>query len=97
MNQYLITGYDYTDKGALERRMKVRPLHLDGAKRMRDSGNYVLGGAILDDDGRMIGTVMILQFENDEELEIWKKEEPYITEDIWETIDIKPFKVAQLD
>jgi len=45
----------------------------------------------------MIGTVMILQFESEEQLEVWKQEEPYLTRDIWETVDIKPFKVAQLE
>jgi uncharacterized protein YciI len=75
MKQYLITGYDYTDEGALERRMNVRPLHLDGAAGLRASGNYVLGGAILDDSGRMIGSMMVLQFETEQELEAWKQQD----------------------
>jgi len=94
MNQYLITAYDYTDNGALDRRMNVRPHHLDGAKKLKESGNYVLGGAILNDDKKMIGSVMVLQFETDEELETWKQNEPYITQKIWKSFDIKPFRVA---
>jgi uncharacterized protein YciI len=94
MNQYLVTGYDYTDEGALERRMNVRQHHLDGTVALRETGNYILGGAILDDAGKMIGSVMVLQFETEEQLEAWKKQEPYITQKIWETIDVKPFKVA---
>jgi len=94
MNQYLITGYDHTDDGALKRRMDVRQHHLDGAKELRNKGNYVMGGAILDDAGKMIGSVLVLQFENDEALEAWKKQEIYITAGVWETVDVKPFKVA---
>jgi uncharacterized protein len=94
MNQYLITAYDYTDNGALDRRMGVRPYHLDGAKKLKESGNYVLGGAMLNEEGKMIGSVMILQFENEEGLETWKQNEPYIIQKIWESVDIKPFKVA---
>ncbi|TFF30339.1 YciI family protein [Mucilaginibacter psychrotolerans] len=96
MNQYLVTGYDYTDEGALDRRMGVRPHHLDGAIALKASGNYILGGAILNDDGKMIGSVMVLQFENEEQLEAWKMSEPYITQKIWESVDVKPFKVAQV-
>ncbi len=96
MNQYLITAYDHTDDGALQRRMNVRPHHLDGAKELKEKGHYVLGGAILDDAGKMVGSVMILQFESEEELENWKQSEPYITQNIWETVDVKPFKVAVL-
>jgi len=96
MNQYLVTGYDYTDEGALERRMAVRPHHLDNAKVFKEKGNYITGGAILDDNGKMIGSAMILQFENEEELEAWKKGEPYISQKIWETVDVKPFKLATI-
>ena len=94
MKQYLVTAYDHTDPDALQRRMNVRPHHLDGANELKKSGNYVLGGAILNDEEKMIGSVMILQFETDEALEAWKQGEPYITQKIWETVDVKPFKVA---
>ena len=96
MNQYLITGYDYTDTGALQRRMNVRPNHLDGAKELKQKGNYIVGGAILNDEGKMIGTVMLLQFETEEALSSWKQSEPYITQKIWESVDIKPFRVADV-
>jgi len=94
MNQYLITAYDYTDTEALQRRMNVRPHHLDAAKDLKANGNYILGGAILNDESKMIGSVMILQFETEEELEAWKQNEPYITQKIWESVDVKPFRVA---
>ena len=96
MNQYLVTAYDYTDDGAFERRLKVRPRHLDAAKEIKEKGNYLTGGAILNNEGKMIGSVMILQFETEEELETWKNEEPYIAQKIWETVDIKPFRVANV-
>lgn len=94
MKQYLVTGYDYTDAEALQRRMNVRPHHLDGMKTLKESGNYLIGGAVLNDEGNMIGSVLVMQFETDEELEAWKQGEPYITQKIWESVDVKPFKVA---
>jgi uncharacterized protein YciI len=96
MNQYLVTAYDYTDTEALQRRMNVRPHHLDGARDLRANGNYVLGGAILNEEGKMIGSVMIVQFETEEALEAWKQSEPYITQKIWESVDVKPFRVAEV-
>jgi uncharacterized protein YciI len=96
MNQYLITAYDYTDTGALQRRMNVRPHHLDGVKELKEKGNYIVGGAILNDEEKMIGTVMLLQFETEEALDSWKQSEPYITQKIWESVDIKPFRVADV-
>ncbi len=94
MNQYLVTAYDYTDPDAFQRRLNVRQHHLDGARDLKASGNYLLGGAILNGKGKMIGTVMILQFEMESELQTWQQNEVYITQKIWETYDIKPFRVA---
>jgi uncharacterized protein YciI len=96
MNQYLVTAYDYAHEGALQHRMSVRPHHLDAARELKENGNYVLGGAILNDEGNMMGSVMILQFETEEELQAWQQGEPYITQKVWETVDIKPFKVANV-
>jgi uncharacterized protein YciI len=96
MKQYLVTAYDYTDADAFQRRMNVRPHHLDGARELKANGNYVIGGAMLNDEGKMIGSVMILQFEHEEELQNWEKNEFYITQKIWESYDIKPFKVADV-
>ena len=96
MKQYLITAYDHTDEGALKRRMDVRPHHLDGARGLKEKGNYILGGAILNEEGKMIGSTMILQFENEEELDAWQQSEIYIMGKIWESFDIKPFKVADV-
>lgn len=96
MKQYLVTGYDYTDEGALKRRMDVREHHLDGARAMKEKGNFLIGGAMLNDEGKMIGSTMVLQFETEEELEAWKQNEIYITGKVWESVDIKPFKVANV-
>jgi uncharacterized protein YciI len=94
MKQYIVTGYDYTDADALQRRMNVRPHHLDGIQVLKDSGNYLIGGALLNDEDKMMGSLMIVQFETEEELEAWKQNEPYITQKVWESVDVKPFKVA---
>lgn len=97
MNQYLITAYDFTDTEALNRRMAVRSIHLDGARKLRENGNFVIGGAMLNEEGKMIGSTMVLQFNSEEELNAWKQDEPYITQRVWETVDVKPFRVANLD
>lgn len=96
MKQFLVTGYDFNDEGALERRMAVRPDHLSGVKRLIAAGNYVIGGAILDKKGNMIGSTMIVQFETEEAFNSWKENEIYITAKIWETVKIEPFKVAEV-
>lgn len=96
MKQYLITAFDHTDADALQRRLNVRPSHLEGVKRLKASGNFVLGGAMLNDEGNMIGSTMIVQFEDKEQLEQWKQNDPYVTGQVWDRVEVKPFKVADV-
>ncbi|MBO3273014.1 YciI family protein [Hymenobacter defluvii] len=96
MQQYLITAYDYTDTEALERRLAVRENHLAGARRLKESGNFLTGGAILDAEGKMIGSMMVAQFASTDDLEAWQLDEPYLTGRVWEKVEIQPFRMANV-
>jgi len=96
VKQYLIIANDGKDEGALDRRQEVRPLHLAGAKKLKEKNNFVIGGAMLDDDGNMRGSIMIVQFETQDDFQNWYDNEPYITQGVWKTIEVKPFRVADV-
>jgi len=96
MKQYLIIANDGRDDEALDRRKEVRPLHLDGAKKLKEKNNFVIGGAMLDDDGNMRGSIMIVQFETQDDFQKWYDNEPYIIQGVWKTIEVKPFRIADV-
>ena len=96
MKQYLIIAKDGKDDDALNRRKEIRPLHLEGAKKLKEDNNFVIGGAMLDDDGNMRGSMMIVQFETKEDFQKWYDNEPYITGEVWKEIEVKPFRVAEV-
>jgi uncharacterized protein YciI len=93
---YVIHAYDHTDEAALGRRMAVRPAHFEGVAKLKEQGFYVLGGALLDPEGGMIGSMMLLDFPSEVELQEWLKIEPYANSEVWDKIDIKPFRKAQM-
>ncbi|PJJ84768.1 YciI family protein [Mucilaginibacter auburnensis] len=94
--QYIVTGYDHTDEGAVQRRLNVRPHHLEHARAAKQAGNLISAAAMLNEKGDAVGSVMIMQFNTEEELEAWKSNEPYVTQGIWETVDVKTARVAEL-
>jgi uncharacterized protein len=96
MKQYLIIAQDGKDEEALDRRKEVRPLHLAGAKKLKADGNFVIGGAMLDDENNMRGSIMIVQFETQDDFQKWYDHEPYITQGVWKSIEVKPFRVADV-
>jgi len=96
VKQYLIIADDGKDDEALKRRKEVRPLHLAGAKKLKEGGNFVIGGAMLDDENNMRGSIMIVQFETQDDFQRWYDNEPYITKGVWKTIEVKSFRVAEV-
>jgi len=96
MLQYVVIARDGKDAKALERRMSARPDHFRGAKQLRDNNNFILGGAILDETGNIAGSVMIVQFETEEDMKKWFNNEPYVTGKVWQSIELKPFRIAEV-
>jgi uncharacterized protein YciI len=96
MKQYVVIAHDGKDEEAPARRAAVRPNHLAGAKQLKAQNQFVLGGAILDESGNMRGSVMIVQFETEEAFKDWFANEPYITQGVWKSIEVKPFRVAEV-
>jgi len=95
--QFLLIAHDGTDPDALNRRMAVRPEHLGKIAGLRKNGEFLFGGAILDDEGNMIGSMIVYDFPDRKSLEESLKEEPYITGGVWEKIEISPFRLANIE
>jgi uncharacterized protein YciI len=92
--QFLVVAYDGTDAGALERRLKAREAHLKSAQEMYDNGKWLYAAAILNDDGKMIGSMIVCEFPSRDELDQWLKEEPYVAGNVWQKIEVNRAQVA---
>lgn len=95
--QFLLVAYDGTDPGAPERRMKSRPEHLEKIAVVKKAGQFLCGGAILNDEGNMIGSMILYEAENRLALDRMLENEPYIYNNVWEKIDIRPFRMAKIE
>jgi len=66
----------------------------DTAQNNTAQNNTVQNNTVQNNTGQMIGSVMIVEFNSRAELDSWLAEEPYVTGNVWQKIDIKPCKVA---
>ncbi|HEY0428598.1 MAG TPA: YciI family protein [Pyrinomonadaceae bacterium] len=94
--QFLVTAYDLTDEEAPRRRLAVRGAHLALVKQMTDAGLIHIAAALLDDDGNMIGSVFICEFESRREIDDWFISEPYITGKVWGKIKVEPCQIGSI-
>ena len=86
--QFFIKGLDGTDSEAMNRRLVVREAHLALGNKLEASGNRWYGAALLDDDGNLIGSVAIMDFPSEKELQEWLDTEPYVVGKVWKTIEV---------
>lgn len=88
--QFLVKAYD--GPGMLDKRMKVRPRHLEGMKAL---GNQIIcAGGLLDEEGRMKGSALVMEFKDRAALDAYLANEPYVVEGVWQKIDVEVMNVV---
>lgn len=92
--QFLVIARDGDDADAPARRARVRPAHLDFIQPFVDRGQVLIGGAMLDGSGTMIGSTLLTEFDTREALDEWLRSDPYVTEQVWRSIEVHPFRSA---
>jgi uncharacterized protein YciI len=92
--QFLIVAHDGKDVDALARRLAAREQHITLSNSAIKRGEQMVGAAILDDEGTMRGSVMIVDFPTRADLDNWLKAEPYVTGKVWDKIDIYPCRIG---
>jgi uncharacterized protein len=95
--QFLLTAYDGTDRDAERRRTECRPEHLTKIAVLKKSKEFLFGGAILNSDGKMIGSMIVYEFPDRKSLDEKLKDEPYINNGVWKEINIVPFRLANIE
>ncbi len=54
----------------------------------------LVGGAILNEAGDMIGSMLLVEFLDRKDLDAWLARDPYVTEGVWREIEVHPFRTA---
>ena len=88
--QYIIRAYDGKDK--LQKRLEVRSRHLENILKI--DGKIICGGGLLDEEGKMKGSAMVVEFDTREGLDRYLCSEPYVTENVWETVEVEVMNVV---
>jgi hypothetical protein len=92
--QFLVIARDGTDEGAIERRRRVRPSHLESIAPLVEAGRVLVGGAILSSSGDMVGSMLLVDFPDRSDVHAWLEGDPYVTGGVWKEIDVTPFRTA---
>lgn len=91
---FLVIGRDARDEQALARRTAAREAHLKLGDQMKARGELLYAVAMLDDSGKMIGSVIVLELPSREAVDAYLRVEPYVTGDVWRNIEISAGRVG---
>ena len=93
--RFVVLGLDGTDAEAPARRAAVRPAHLEAVKVIFEAGIFKYGGPLLDKDGNGIGSIMVVEYDSEEQLRAeFLPNEPFATQGVWQTIHVYPHRCA---
>ena len=88
--QFLVKAYD--GEGMLAKRMEVRPRHLEGMKAL--GKQIICAGDLLDDEGKMKGSALVMEFTDRAALDEYLKSEPYVVEGVWQKTEVETMNVV---
>lgn len=91
---FLVTARDGTDSEAPQRRAAVRAEHLAGIQEHVESGVLQFAGALVDDDGVMCGSVLLLDLPDRAAVEAYLQADIYTRTGVWQTFEISGFRRA---
>lgn len=91
--QFMIKAYD--GENTLEKRRAVRSQHLENLSKFE--GKNLCSGALLDDEGNMKGSVLVLEAERRAQIDDYLAGEPYLRERVWEKVEVERMHVVFLN
>ena len=93
---YAIISTDVAN--SLEKRLSVRPAHVERLKQLQAEGRLVLAGPhpAVDSndpgDAGFIGSLIVAEFDSLSAAQAWADADPYIAAGVYANVIVKPFK-----
>lgn len=88
--QFIIKAYD--GPNMLDKRMEVRPRHLEGMAKL--GKQIICAGGLLDEQGKMKGSALVMEFPDRAALDEYLAGEPYVVEGVWQKIEVEILNVV---
>ncbi|AMA45241.1 YciI family protein [Pseudomonas alabamensis] len=85
-------------ESSLEKRLSVRPAHLERLQQLKDEGRLMLAGphpAIDSNDpgpAGFTGSLVVAEFDSLAAAQAWADADPYVAAGVYDQVLVKPFK-----
>ncbi|WP_172199642.1 YciI family protein [Niveibacterium sp. COAC-50] len=93
---YALMGEDTPN--SLDKRLAARPAHLARLQALADAGRLLLAGPMPAIDSPdpgpagFVGSLIVAEFASQAEAEAWMAQDPYVTDGVFVSTVVRPFK-----
>ncbi len=87
---FVITAFDRP--GALDKRLEVRPRHLDYLNSR--IAQIKAGGAMLNQNDEPMGSMLIIEAEDQAAAEAFAAADPFAKEGVFERVEVRPWRAV---
>ena len=95
---YAILGRDAPN--SLERRLAVRPAHLERLNALLNAGRLILAGPLPAIDSPdpgpagFTGSLIVAEFDSLEDAQTWADADPFVAAGVYAAVTVKPFRIT---
>lgn len=89
----MVMAWDAEGDEGLARRDAARLAHAESIRTQWEAGHVLLGAGILDDEGTVRGSLVVVDYPSRDDLDRYLEREPFVTESVWERIEVHPLRV----
>lgn len=90
--QFAIIAKDHEAAGTLQKRLAARTEHMEGIRRGKVEGSIIDGGALLNSEGEMSGSIILCEFKDRQALDSYFASEPYHRDNVWRDVEVLEFR-----
>ena len=86
---FLVLAWDAPNEEGVARRDATRAAHTASIYELWEQGHVVLGAGILDDDGVIRGSLVVVDYPSRPDVDGYLSTEPFATEGVWEQVEVR--------
>jgi uncharacterized protein YciI len=89
----MVLAWDVAGQEGTSRRDGARAAHTTSIRALWDQGHVILGAGILDDEGVVRGSLVVVDYDDRSGVDSYLGSEPFVQADVWERIEVHPLRV----
>jgi uncharacterized protein YciI len=92
----MVLAWDKTDEQGVARRDQSRAAHGESIRARFEAGEVVLGSGILDEEGVVRGSIIVMDLPDRAAVDAYLATEPFQAAGVWERVEVHTLRIPDM-